>query len=69
MDLTAPKNAYMLFRFAKVFSLPNLSDMVSMGKFFTRDTESFAGVPPVDRIRRFQDIISSIYDKKYDHNR
>ena len=28
MDLTASKNAYMLFRIAKVFSQPGLSDLI-----------------------------------------
>lgn len=32
MDLSSPKNAYMLFRATKVFALPRLRDMLEDGK-------------------------------------
>ena len=33
MDLSAPKNAYMLFRATKVFALPRLRDMLDEGEY------------------------------------
>ena len=36
MDLSAPKNAYMLFRVSKVFNLSNLASLIRDGKHETQ---------------------------------